>query len=184
MNCSLNNYFRNFKGGLVIFFFSLFLVPNGAIAQIVVNNTKGCVPLEVEFKHNFGNVANPEWDFGDGSFSQINFPNHTYVTTGKFLVKFKGAGGVSDQIEITIFGTPTADFVANSLVKGCRPLNVQFQDKSIGDGGSKIVKWEWDFGDGGIDKTNQNPSYSYTLNGVFPVSLVVTDENGCTSLSV
>ncbi len=47
-------------------------------------------------------------------------------------------------------------------------------------GGSGVVSWEWDFGNG-TGSTAQNPEAQYTAPGVYPVTLVVTSGNGCTS---
>src|SRR6185436_506466 len=56
---------------------------------------------------------------------------------------------------------------------------VQFQDASTPAPG--IQSWHWDFGDG-TTSTAQNPSHTYTVAGVYPVSLRV--DNGCIPDSV
>lgn len=67
-----------------------------------------------------------------------------------------------------IVGVPA--FIATPLV-GVKPLKVQFTDQSTG----VPTEWAWDFnGDGVIDSTVQNPSYTYTTAGVYTVSLTVT----------
>lgn len=58
-------------------------------------------------------------------------------------------------------------------------LDVDFTDESIDDDGS-IAAWDWDFGDGSAHGTTQNPSHSYAANGVYPVRLTVTDNDGGT----
>jgi len=40
--------------------------------------------------------------------------------------------------------------------------------------GREIISWDWDFGDGS-SSTLQNPSYTYTSNGIYSVSLTVSD---------
>jgi PKD repeat protein len=40
-----------------------------------------------------------------------------------------------------------------------------------------ISNWEWDFGDG-VTSTIQNPTYKYTSDGTYNVSLTVTDNKG------
>ncbi|MGQ9601519.1 MAG: PKD domain-containing protein, partial [Candidatus Bipolaricaulia bacterium] len=67
-----------------------------------------------------------------------------------------------------IVGVPA--FIATPLV-GVKPLKVQFTDQSTG----VPTEWAWDFnGDGVIDSTVQNPSYTYTTAGVYTVSLAVS----------
>src|SRR3990167_266909 len=62
----------------------------------------------------------------------------------------------------------TADFSATPTT-GDVPLTVQFTDQSVGE----ISTWQWDFGDGNTDST-QNPSHIYNTSGTFTVSLTVT----------
>ncbi|HIJ57700.1 MAG TPA: PKD domain-containing protein [Deltaproteobacteria bacterium] len=65
---------------------------------------------------------------------------------------------------------PTANFSAD-VTSGSPPLTVQFTDLSTGE----INYWEWDFdGDGVIDSTEQNPSFVYSDEGTYTVSLYVS----------
>lgn len=72
--------------------------------------------------------------------------------------------------------TPVPQFTADQ-VEGAAPLTVQFTDQSTIEKASKLVNWEWDFGDGGTS-TDQNPSHTYAAAGVYTVRLVVTHDNG------
>lgn len=72
--------------------------------------------------------------------------------------------------------TPVPQFTADQ-VQGVAPLTVQFTDQSTIEKANKLVKWEWDFGDGG-SSTDQNPSHTYTAAGTYTVKLVVTHDNG------
>ena len=65
----------------------------------------------------------------------------------------------------------TADFSATPTT-GDVPLTVQFTDQSVG----KISTWQWNFGDGNTDST-QNPSHIYNTSGTFTVSLTVTGQD-------
>jgi hypothetical protein len=47
--------------------------------------------------------------------------------------------------------------------------------------GDPITSWSWNFGDNS-SSTDQNPSHSYAAAGEYPVSLVVTDSHGASSL--
>jgi PKD repeat protein len=73
--------------------------------------------------------------------------------------------------------SPTADFgfSSESVQVG---NTVQFTDRSVDDY-SAILSWTWDFGDGSTS-TYQNPTYSYSLSGVYGVKLTVKDNNGKT----
>ncbi|HNY88057.1 MAG TPA: PKD domain-containing protein, partial [Candidatus Hydrogenedentes bacterium] len=72
--------------------------------------------------------------------------------------------------------TPVPNFTADQ-VEGAAPLTVQFTDQSTIGKANKLVKWEWDFGDGGTS-TDQNPAHTYTAAGTYTVRLVVTHDNG------
>lgn len=64
-------------------------------------------------------------------------------------------------------------YVEEEIVCAGSPL--QFQDYSTGN----IINWQWDFeNDGIIDSNEQYPIHIYESEGVYSVSLQVTDENG------
>jgi PKD repeat protein len=61
-----------------------------------------------------------------------------------------------------------ADFSADPLA-GPASLTVQFTDLSTGG----PTSWDWNFGDGTPNSTEQNPSHIYTVAGVYTVTLSV-----------
>jgi len=65
-----------------------------------------------------------------------------------------------------------ADFTSNT-VSGSAPLTVNFTDQSCG----IITSWSWDFGDGSTS-SEQNPSHTYTIPGIYTVSLTVIGPGG------
>ena len=72
---------------------------------------------------------------------------------------------------------PTANFTA-SATTGFAPVTIQFTDTSDA-GTSPITAWSWDFdNDGTPDSTNQSPAYTFTLAGLYTVSLTVTTDVG------
>jgi PKD repeat protein len=68
---------------------------------------------------------------------------------------------------------PSADFSASPLT-GNYTFNVFFTDLSTG----SPVSWDWNFGDGTVNVTDQNPTHTYTFSGNFSPSLTVTDGGG------
>ncbi|WP_053226959.1 ThuA domain-containing protein [Solirubrobacter soli] len=71
-------------------------------------------------------------------------------------------------------GTPTA---------GLAPLTVQFKGDASHDPEGGPITYAWDFnGDGNVDSTDPNPSYTYTTNGAFTAKLTVKDQNGLTGV--
>ena len=65
---------------------------------------------------------------------------------------------------------PTADFTYTTNY-----LIVSFTDASTSGDGA-INTWAWDFGDGNTG-TEQNPVHTYAEDGIYSVTLTVTDEN-------
>ncbi|MBN1953849.1 MAG: PKD domain-containing protein, partial [Anaerolineae bacterium] len=74
-----------------------------------------------------------------------------------------------------VVGPPEADFMVAGA-PGCEPLTVSFTDMSSGD----PTEWMWDLGDG-TTSTETNPVHVYMSDGVFTVTLVVTNAYGCDS---
>jgi PKD repeat protein len=68
----------------------------------------------------------------------------------------------------------TVNFTAD-VTGGQAPLAVNFTDLSTSISGP-VTSWEWDLdGDGNIDATTQNPSWNYTTQGSYTVSLTASD---------
>ncbi|MFA6923318.1 MAG: PKD domain-containing protein [Bacteroidales bacterium] len=172
-----------FKKSYIIFTLFFLFTSNFVFSQQADDST-GCAPFLVHFTGVPG-ATNILWDFGDGAGSNINNPQHTYALTGNYVVKYDAtvnSSPYSSTINIKVFGKPTPKFTTPDNLKGCIPHLMHFNDQSTGWGGSTIKNWQWTFGDGGGDNTNNpNPQYVYTLGGVFDVSLIVIDDNGCDS---
>ncbi len=64
----------------------------------------------------------------------------------------------------------TADFSADTTA-GCDPLVVSFTDESSGN----IASWQWSFSDGQSSEL-QNPTMTFTGEGYYSVTLVVTED--------
>jgi len=166
-------------------FFGLALGLQTCFAQISASASEGCAPLtEVLFLSNYSGATGINWNFGDGASSNLANPTHTFSNPGNYTVAFTAlvnGGTVNDQLTISVYGLPEAQFAINGPDNGCTGLNVTFNDQSTGWNGAAIAQRNWSFGDGGVSSFGANPTYSYTLPGVFDVSLIVTDANGCVS---
>ncbi|HLG38818.1 MAG TPA: PKD domain-containing protein, partial [Chitinophagaceae bacterium] len=161
------------------FGFGQTLVPN-----FTANVTSGCAPLGVTFTdQSAGNPIRWNWEFSNGTLSNVQNPVVTFNTPGTYSVKLvvQNANGIA-QIEkidyITVFPSPSANFSA-SITLGCVPTSVNFTDLSTTPVGS-ITSWDWDFGDGATS-TQQNPNHTYNNIGFYTVTLTVTSSTGCKS---
>jgi PKD repeat protein len=138
------------------------------------------------------NVSSWEWKFGDGQTSGNREATHTYTQPGKYTVSLKVNNNTNctNTIEkqIRISSRPVVDFRVKSI--DCATNTVIFEDlsdltafdKSLG---GEIRSRTWFFGDGtrwiASPYTATTYSKTYTTANVFTVTLVVTDETGCSS---
>jgi PKD repeat protein len=120
------------------------------------------------------------WDFGDGTIKTGNSPSHIYSIPGSYLVSVVAlnADGCTDTVQfpdtIHVYSNPVVDF-STTVTSGCSPLEVGFNDLS-----SSLMnpQYYWDFGNGDFS-TLQNPVTSFLQSGVYTVSLIITNDGGC-----
>jgi gliding motility-associated-like protein len=166
-------------------FLALMITASSANAQLVAGfkatPIEGCSPMIVRFTDtSSGNPTSWRWDYQIGS-STLQNPIATFFNPGTYTVKLvvrnaSGADSVVKSQYIRVNATPTPKFGVSDTT-GCYPLRVQFSDSSLAGEGS-IVRWQWDFGDGTIDST-QNPVHIYRNPGLFTVNLRITNSKGC-----
>lgn len=161
-------------------------VVNTPTAAFNAPNTTSCnTPFTVNFNNTSTGGNSFLWNFGDGNTSTAQNPTHTYTTGTSFNVSLTVTNnfGCTDQQVSNQFVqiVPTTAAFNADTVTGCIPLNVDFVDLSTTL--SSIVSWFWDFGDGNTS-TAQNPSHTYTSEGIYDVSLVVVDSAGCSDTLV
>nr|WP_319539163.1 PKD domain-containing protein [uncultured Methanospirillum sp.] len=154
--------------------------PTPISADFIGHPTNGFAPLDVQFSDcTIGNPDIWKWDFGDGSTSTIQNPNHTYQRPGKYTVTLNAStalGGTSTKVKedyIIVDGkcSITADFSFDPQ-SGIAPLTVQFTDLSTGD----PTMWAWDFGDGSTDMV-ASPSHTYEKPGTYTVRLAASSQS-------
>ena len=80
-----------------------------------------------------------------------------------------------DHMYIEYDTTPAAPVAAftGSPTSGFAPLTVNFTDQSTGN----PTSWSWDFGDG-VTSSDQNPTHTYGLLGMYTVFLTATNDYG------
>lgn len=160
------------------------------VVSAFIVDTAGCSPVAAFFgNQSTGASAGFEWDFGDGgSTSQAN-PAHTYVnnsgadTTYYAQLVAMSIYGCSDTtvVGIDVYPTPIANAVIDTTL-GCYPLNVVFQNASIG-----ADNYTWVYGTGQVsDTTAEFHTYTFYNFGTQPVtydiSLIATTDEGCESI--
>ena len=154
--------------------------PAPPVASFVATPTSGAAPLTVSFANQSTYATSYAWTFGDGTSSTLANPPAKVYLGGTYTVSLTatGPGGTSTtQQQIVVSGgnaAPVANFTATPT-SGSAPLTVQFTDTST----QSPLWWLWDFdNDGVFDSTQQNPSWTYTSNGVYSVRLVAVNYLG------
>ncbi len=121
-----------------------------------------------------------DWDLGNGNFTTQENPTINYTQIGTFLVRLtvNNALGCQSTVfdTISIVQPPTADFTYNVA---CEDFNFRLNDASTQAGNDPIVKWRWEFNDGGLPSNAPNPVRTYDTTGTFPVTLAIESANGC-----
>jgi PKD repeat protein len=123
------------------------------------------------------------WNFGDGATSTHQHPGHQYTTTGIYTLRLT----VTDDMDATHTLThditirnvpPTASFT--TLPSSPITVNqiITFNSTSIDPDGT-IINWTWNLEEN-ITTYGETITHTYTQDGIFNISLTVTDNNGDT----
>jgi parallel beta-helix repeat protein len=141
----------------------------------------GSAPLNVTFTDNTtGTPTAWNWSFGDGIYSAVKSPKHTYSTAGNYTVTLTASNtaGSNTKIKTNYINVekalekPVANFWGSPR-SGNVPLNVTFTDNTTG----SPTAWNWSFGDGTYS-TVESPKHTYPTAGNYTVKLTVSNKAG------
>jgi PKD repeat protein len=142
------------------------------VANFSISNINTCQGIVSFLDKSSSNATTWQWNFGDGTTSNVQNPTHTYTTAGTYTVvliasnqygsHFYSLGVTVSPLEfsIQILGTPAI----NQLLNFSSSL-------------STATTYNWDFGDG-YSSGLANPNHTYTTIGTYIVSLTCI-ANGC-----
>ena len=121
--------------------------------------------------------ANYLWDFGDGNTSTQTDPTHVYAASGTYTVCLTtmdmcGADSTCQTVVVNDCTNPIADFTITD-----NDPSYDFTNSSTTTG---TTTYSWNMGDGGTYST-MDASHTYTANGTYTVTLLVTDSCGVDS---
>jgi PKD repeat protein len=121
------------------------------------------------------------WSFGDGTASNLRYPQHTYSAPGWYTVCLSIQDGncqSSTCQQIFVDSTINVPLFCNAffVVTQTSPFQLAVVNMSSG----LSLSYMWDFGDGSTSNLIY-PSHTYATSGAFNLCLTVSDSTGCTS---
>lgn len=151
------------------------------IADFAVAKNQFCGGDEILLTNQSQGGVQFVWDLGDGRTVTNHTPIIHYNEAGLYDISLT----VKDPYgcEVTLIKPsfieikkPVAAFESFQTSAECPPLIATFLNRSSGD----VVSWNWNFGDGQYS-TLASSLNTYKTPGVYDVTLVVTDDAGCTN---
>ncbi|WP_430813243.1 PKD domain-containing protein [Carboxylicivirga sp. RSCT41] len=146
-------------------------------AGFTVSDEEGCFPLEIKFTNYSVGGNGHSWDFGDGGTSTERNPVYTYQTPGTYTAVLTVAGPDGNDAvftqRIVVHNHPVADFNVGPEIVYLPQEEIRCYDMSV-----DAVSWLWEFGDGQTSQ-EQNPTYTYSKEGVYSITLTVQNAWGC-----
>ncbi|MES2617659.1 MAG: PKD domain-containing protein [Bacteroidota bacterium] len=140
-----------------------------------------CPPLECSFtdmsKTFNSKIVKWEWEFGDGTTSQLVNPKKLYLVPGKYDITLKitslsGCTAILKKPAYVIVNGPRG-FYDFDRGNACLPHTVEFRGKAI-----DSASMEWDLGDG-VVRDGNNFKHTYTRRGRYIPAMILSDTLGC-----
>ncbi|MFZ8836509.1 MAG: PKD domain-containing protein [Flavobacteriales bacterium] len=158
-------------------------------ADFSVDTTRACVPGVFQFESEVDPelISQTEWFFGDGELSYEASPVHDYLSPGGYDITFNitsliGCHYTNFQPSmIQVYSRPYVGFYASPQPTRAPDTHIDFESVNS----SNVVDWYWVFDNVQVlgESNLPDPDFDFPIDtgGEYPVTLVVTDENGCTS---
>jgi len=166
------------------------IVINPSVTAIIgVDKNYLCQPGTINFTGSgAGNIANYEWNFGDGTpvvnTSSTNV-SHIFASfgTGIVTLKTKSNSGCFDTSSTVITIKKLAVTGTPAQIRGCIPSTANFKTSVILPVNSTVTSYTWDYGDGSPlnVSTFDTAIHTYTVVGNYFPTVTVTTSEGCTS---
>jgi PKD repeat protein len=155
------------------------------IAEFEVETNTTCLGTLIQFT-NLSEGSNFVWDFGDGNISMVENPEYSYSIAGSYDVQLivNIDNFCFDTITkpgiVEVFEVPTANFNYSQNPDQVIYGEVSFENLSSVDANTFV----WDFGDGTMQSTDENPIHTFMQSGQQIVTLSVSNSFGCTDTIV
>jgi PKD repeat protein len=127
-----------------------------------------------------GTIISWTWKFGDGITATSRNPQHQYTDDGTYLISLNitdNDGGKKETSKsISVSNVPPIVNFTYSPINPSTSDTIHFNDTST-DNDGMIITWYWKFGDGTFS-TLRNPNHRFSDDGVYSITLNVTDDDG------
>lgn len=152
-------------------------------AAFTASDTVLCKGIEFNITNNSSSIGDVEykWLFGNGDSSETINPAYTYGDTGTYTLtliaadkQFTCPDTATQEIRVESI---TISFTADTLYSCEVPFDVTLSSTSDKD----PTLWEWNSGT--LSSTDENPTLTYTSDGIFTIRAIGTDANGCKDTS-
>lgn len=148
------------------------------------DRTAGCQPVEVQFTDQSttsgaATIISWHWDFGDGYYSFVQSPAHTFADPGSYDVELTVVTSTDCEFvmpmpfSIDVYPKPQAGFSVTPTVTSIAFPHIEVSDESVG-----ALDWEYAFGDGYYSNSG-NPTHTYQEVGVYSIMQIVKSNYGC-----
>lgn len=164
-------------------------ISTGLIADFTMAPGSAYAGDQIQFtdKSTGGTPTSWQWDFGDNTTSSLQSPVHTYEKPGTYQVILnvgdsRGVGVPKIVDYVVMNDAPVAAFSADPLSSEFYPVQVEFTDESTG----VVDDWDWSISrEGKIVATSleQNPIITFTVPGIYSVTLTVMNNGGSNSVT-
>ncbi len=161
---------------------SAYFVSAAQLSVEITGDFDGCAPQNLTFGCNLsgaGGDVTYSWSSGTGDVSVLATPTFSYINAGHYTLSVTVTSGgqtATDSKEVVIFRGPTANF-DDTPRTGCVPYDFEAQSLST-PGDAPITAYHWFYNDG-YSSTEESSTHTYQSSGVYPISLEITDANGC-----
>ena len=120
------------------------------------------------------NSVSSFWDFGDGNFSTLIYPSHTYLVSGIYNVILISNGKcAADTVFFVVNNSFSVGVASFEIIQQPCETQIQFLNQSL-----NSYSVFWDFGDGFEDHSS-NPIHSYFSGGEYVVELYINQGTQC-----
>jgi gliding motility-associated-like protein len=158
-------------------------------AAFTSDTTRACIPGIFQFESLVDPdlISQTEWFFGDGQLSYLADPVHEYPTPGGYDVTFNIISLIGCEYTnfqpgyLQVYARPYVGYTASPQPTRAPDTQIEFESVNS----ANVVDWYWMFD--GIENLGtsdvSDPTFVFPIDvgGTYPVTLVVTDENGCSS---